>query len=78
MTAGVPSLLRSYPTSNNPNSGNRRIWEAAQAIGGMGYNNPTEQVLQEAERVFPARHVACVIRGGLYQEVEMVGNLLPH
>jgi hypothetical protein len=64
MTAGVPSLLRSYPTSNERNAGNRRIWEAAQAIGGMGYNNPTDEVLQEAERVFPSRHVACVISVG--------------
>jgi predicted acylesterase/phospholipase RssA len=32
--------------------------------GGMGCNNPTNRVLQEAERVFPRRDVACVISVG--------------
>jgi predicted acylesterase/phospholipase RssA len=32
--------------------------------GGLGYNNPIEQVLQEAKRVFPKRKVACVVSIG--------------
>jgi hypothetical protein len=32
--------------------------------GGLGCNNPTEQLLREAERVFPDRHVTCIISIG--------------
>ncbi|RDW62196.1 hypothetical protein BP6252_11629 [Coleophoma cylindrospora] len=32
--------------------------------GGLGYNNPIEQVLEEARRVFPRRKVACVVSIG--------------
>lgn len=32
--------------------------------GGLGYNNPVEQVLEEAGRVFPGRKVACVVSIG--------------
>ncbi|KAK3935635.1 acyl transferase/acyl hydrolase/lysophospholipase [Diplogelasinospora grovesii] len=32
--------------------------------GGLGYNNPIEQVLDEARRVFPGRKVACVVSIG--------------
>jgi hypothetical protein len=32
--------------------------------GGLGYNNPIEQVLEEARRVFPGRKVACVVSIG--------------
>jgi predicted acylesterase/phospholipase RssA len=32
--------------------------------GGLGYNNPVEQVLEEASRVFPGRKVACVVSVG--------------
>lgn len=32
--------------------------------GGLGYNNPIEQVLEEASRVFPGRKVACVVSIG--------------
>ena len=35
--------------------------------GGMGCNNPVQQVLQEAELVFPDRHVACVVSIGTGQ-----------
>ena len=35
--------------------------------GGMGCNNPVQQVLQEAELVFPDRHVACIISIGAGQ-----------
>ena len=35
--------------------------------GGMGCNNPVQQVLQEAELVFPERHVACIISIGTGQ-----------
>ena len=35
--------------------------------GGMGCNNPVQQVLQEAELVFPDRHVACIISIGTGQ-----------
>ena len=35
--------------------------------GGMGCNNPVQQVLQEAELLFPDRHVACVISIGTGQ-----------
>lgn len=31
---------------------------------GLGYNNPIEQVLDEAKRVFPGRRIACVISIG--------------
>lgn len=32
--------------------------------GGLGYNNPVEQVLEEARRIFPGRKVACVVSVG--------------
>ena len=32
--------------------------------GGLGYNNPIEQVLEEAKRVFPGRRVACIVSIG--------------
>ncbi|KAH8683638.1 acyl transferase/acyl hydrolase/lysophospholipase, partial [Ilyonectria robusta] len=32
--------------------------------GGLGYNNPIEQVLEEASRIFPGRKVACVVSIG--------------
>lgn len=32
--------------------------------GGLGYNNPVEQVLEEASRIFPGRKVACVVSVG--------------
>ncbi|KAJ6443016.1 COM1 regulatory protein [Purpureocillium lavendulum] len=32
--------------------------------GGLGYNNPVEQVLEEARRIFPGRKVACVVSIG--------------
>ncbi|KAH8729863.1 acyl transferase/acyl hydrolase/lysophospholipase [Ilyonectria robusta] len=32
--------------------------------GGLGYNNPVEQVLQEARNEFPGRKVACVVSIG--------------
>lgn len=32
--------------------------------GGLGYNNPVEQVLEEASRVFPGRKVGCVVNIG--------------
>ena len=35
--------------------------------GGMGCNNPVEQVLQEADLMFPHRHVACIISIGAGQ-----------
>ena len=35
--------------------------------GGMGCNNPVQQVLQEAELMFPDRHVACIISIGAGQ-----------
>ena len=35
--------------------------------GGMGCNNPVQQVLQEAELIFPDRHVACIISIGTGQ-----------
>jgi len=31
--------------------------------GGMGRNNPISQVLEEAELMFPERHIACIGRG---------------
>ena len=35
--------------------------------GGMGHNNPVLQVLQEAELMFPDRHVACIVSIGAGQ-----------
>src|SRR5882672_863744 len=35
--------------------------------GGMGRNNPIQQVLQEAELMFPDRHVACIVSIGTGQ-----------
>jgi hypothetical protein len=35
--------------------------------GGLGCNNPTAQVLEEAELIFPARRVACIISIGTGQ-----------
>jgi hypothetical protein len=35
--------------------------------GGVGLNNPTEQVLQEAESIFPDRYIACIISIGTGQ-----------
>ena len=35
--------------------------------GGMGCNNPVQQLLQEAELVFPDRRVACIISIGTGQ-----------
>ena len=35
--------------------------------GGMGCNNPIQQVLEEAELVFPDRHVACIVSIGTGQ-----------
>jgi hypothetical protein len=35
--------------------------------GGMGCNNPIMQVLEEAELIFPSRHVACIISIGTGQ-----------
>ncbi len=32
--------------------------------GGLGYNNPVEQVLDEASRIFPGRKVACIVSIG--------------
>ncbi|KIJ39564.1 hypothetical protein M422DRAFT_174934, partial [Sphaerobolus stellatus SS14] len=32
--------------------------------GGLGRNNPTKQILEEARLIFPDRHVACVISIG--------------
>ena len=40
--------------------------------GGMGCNNPVQQVLQEAELVFPDRHVACIVSIGTGQ-AQMIG-----
>jgi hypothetical protein len=44
--------------------------------GGMGCNNPIKQVLSEAERIFPGRHIACVISIGTGQ-VPSPGLLTP-
>jgi predicted acylesterase/phospholipase RssA len=86
LTAGIPSLFRNYPATENRTI-NCTIWEAARATssaptfferiaigdkgmevdyidGGLGCNNPTEQVLRETERVFPHRHVACILSIG--------------
>ena len=35
--------------------------------GGLGCNNPIQQVLQEAELLFPDRHVACIVSVGTGQ-----------
>ena len=35
--------------------------------GGMGCNNPVQQVLQETELMFPRRHVACIVSIGAGQ-----------
>jgi len=35
--------------------------------GGMGGNNPIHQVLQEAELMFPDRHIACIVSIGTGQ-----------
>ena len=35
--------------------------------GGMGCNNPIMQVLEEAELIFPGRHVACIVSIGTGQ-----------
>lgn len=35
--------------------------------GGLGRNNPTNQVLEEAELIFPGRRVACIISIGTGQ-----------
>lgn len=32
--------------------------------GGLGYNNPVEQVVEEARLLFPGRKVACVVSIG--------------
>ncbi|KIH94168.1 hypothetical protein SPBR_05564 [Sporothrix brasiliensis 5110] len=39
--------------------------------GGLGYNNPIEQVLEEARRQFPRRKVACIVSigAGLAREI---------
>jgi predicted acylesterase/phospholipase RssA len=86
LTAGIPTLFRNYPATENRTI-DCTIWEAARATsaaptffesiaigdkgiavdyidGGLGCNNPTDQVLLEAERVFPSRHVACIISIG--------------
>jgi hypothetical protein len=86
MTAGIPSLLRSYPATAQRTIA-CTIWEAARATcaaptfferiaigddgtkvdyidGGMGCNNPTEELLQEVERIFPYRYVACILSIG--------------
>ncbi|KAL1893925.1 hypothetical protein Sste5346_006066 [Sporothrix stenoceras] len=40
--------------------------------GGVGYNNPIEQVIQEAESVYPGRKVACIVSigAGLAREIK--------
>ena len=38
--------------------------QAAYIDGGLGYNNPIEQVLEEAHREFPGRKVACIVSIG--------------
>src|SRR5882724_7094974 len=35
--------------------------------GGMGRNNPTHQVFQEIELMFPDQHIACIISIGMEQ-----------
>src|SRR5882672_4330229 len=35
--------------------------------GGMARNNPIQQVLQEAELMFPHRHIACIVSIGTGQ-----------
>ncbi|KAJ6614232.1 acyl transferase/acyl hydrolase/lysophospholipase, partial [Mycena sp. CBHHK59/15] len=37
--------------------------------GGLGCNNPTAQVLKEAERMFPNRHIACIVSVGTGHQI---------
>src|SRR6266481_4925080 len=48
------------------------IGREAYVDGGMGCNNPVQQVLQEAELMFPDRHVACIVSIGTGQ-AQMIG-----
>ena len=55
-------------TSASPNFFKRIVIDGEPYVdGGMGCNNPVQQVLQEAELVFPDRHVACIISIGAGQ-----------
>ena len=55
-------------TSAAPTFFKRNLIDGEEYVdGGMGCNNPVQQVLQEAELVFPERHVACIISIGAGQ-----------
>ena len=55
-------------TSATPTFFERIVINEEQFIdGGMGGNNPIHQVLQEAELMFPDRHIACIVSIGTGQ-----------
>jgi len=78
--AGNPVLFRTYPGGESPDCTiweaaratsaapaffkNIRIDETPYIDGGIGYNNPTPVVVQEAELIYPHRKIACIISIG--------------
>lgn len=52
------------PSYFDPISIGRAGMQATFVDGGLGYNNPIEQALEEARRVFPKRKVACIVSIG--------------
>lgn len=52
------------PPYFDPVSIGRAGMQATFVDGGLGHNNPIEQVLEEARRVFPKRKVACIVSIG--------------
>ncbi|KAJ7824117.1 acyl transferase/acyl hydrolase/lysophospholipase [Mycena leptocephala] len=76
----LPVLFRTYNTTNNP-AMDCTIWQAGRLLiqigppgieeafvdGGMGQNNPIAALLSEAQVVFPAHQIACIISLGTGQ-----------
>jgi len=55
-------------TSASPTSFERVVINGEPFIdGGVGNNNPIQQVLEEAELMFPDRHIACIVSIGTGQ-----------
>lgn len=77
MNDGIAVLFRTYMSAEEPNL-DCEIWQAARATSAlptffkpmkigthtMGRNNPTELLLQEAQKVFPNTTIACVLSLG--------------
>lgn len=80
MSADTPTLFCTYPEGQSPDCTiweaaratfaaptffkSIRIEGTSYIDGGIGYNNPTEEVLNQARLIYPHRRIACIISIG--------------